>query len=81
MAANIVVPAASTGPRTAHHVMAQHAAFPEALRTGRAGVRRFWAHIEALRYSGEIVEDVHVRPNRHRTVQLLAPVPKTSTKF
>lgn len=60
----IVVPAATTGRRTAHHVLAASPAFPESLRS-RDAVRRFWRHVEFLRHMGMITEGSHRRENRH----------------
>lgn len=65
----IIVPAATTGRRTAFHVLSASAPFPESLR-GRASVRRFWRHIEALRHMGLIVESSYRRENRHLIAQL-----------
>ncbi|MFZ3321355.1 MAG: AAA family ATPase [Usitatibacter sp.] len=72
MAQGVVIPSARSGPRSAYIVMSEHPAFPEALKTGKAGGKRFWAHIEALRHSGDVFDGVHVKPNRHRIEQLLA---------
>lgn len=70
-AASVIVPAATTGPRTAHHVLKANPAFPIALQS-KADTRRFWRHIEALRHSLELIEETHVRGDRRR-VQILVP--------
>ena len=65
----IIVPAATTGRRTAFHVLSACKEFPDSLR-GRQSVRRFWRHIEALRHMGCINETSYRRTNRHVIVQL-----------
>ena len=65
----IVVPAATTGRRTAFHVLAASPAFPESLR-GRDSVRRFWRHVELLRHMRWITETPYRRANRHVIAQL-----------
>lgn len=42
----VVVPAAMTGPRTAHHVLCMRPEFPKSLRSGKPAIRRFWQQIE-----------------------------------
>lgn len=69
-AASVIVPAATTGQRTAHHVLKGRAEFPATLQT-KADARRFWRHIEALRHNKEIVEETHIRGDRKRIQQLL----------
>ena len=66
----IIVPAATTGRRTAFHVLSASQAFPDSLR-GRQSVRRFWRHIEALRHMGLIAEASYRRANRHVIAQLV----------
>jgi RecA-family ATPase len=58
------VPSATTGQRTALHVLAACRAFPIALRN-RSGKRRFWRHIESLRRSGVLIDSVIHRAGRH----------------
>lgn len=69
-AASIIVPAATTGQRTAHHVLKGRPEFPATLHA-KADARRFWRHIEALRHNKEIVEETHIRGDRKRIQQLL----------
>lgn len=59
------VPAATTGRRTAYHVLAARSEFPDSLRNGKASVRRFWRHIEELRAMGLIREGNIRRGDRH----------------
>jgi hypothetical protein len=66
----IIVPAATTGRRTAFHVLSACREFPSSLRS-RQSVRRFWRHIEALRHMGLITETSYRRANRHFIVQLV----------
>jgi RecA-family ATPase len=66
----IIVPAATTGRRTAFHVLSACREFPQSLR-GRQSVRRFWRHIESLRHMGLITEASYRRTNRHFIVQLV----------
>lgn len=65
----IVVPAATTGRRTAYHVLAASHAFPESLRS-RDAVRRFWRHIECLRHMSLITKTSYRRTKRHVIAQL-----------
>lgn len=63
---DIYVPAATTGRRTAFHVLAAQSAFAETMRSGKASVRRFWREIEHLR-SIRLIEDSSIqRANRHK---------------
>ncbi len=66
----IIVPAAMLGPRTAFHVLSLRPEFPETLRAGRAGIRRFRRQIEELRQSRTIAESEYRRTNRHLGAQL-----------
>jgi len=67
------IPAATTGQRTAWHVLSARPELPQAMRDGREGRRRFWAHIEHLR-AMRIVEEVGIprKSDRHfvRCLQL-----------
>jgi RecA-family ATPase len=60
------VPAATTGQRTAWHVLSARPELPQTLRDGRDGRRRFWAHIEALR-AMRIIEEASIprKTDRH----------------
>lgn len=62
-------PAATTGPRTAWHVLSARKGVPDTLRD-RAGKRRFWRHIEALRSMREIREGSIRRKDRKSTATL-----------
>ncbi len=66
----IIVPAATTGRRTAFHVLSACREFPSSLRS-RQSVRRFWRHIEALRHLGWVIETSYRRANRHFIAQLV----------
>ena len=68
--AAIVVPAATTGRRTAYHVLTAQAACPDSLRSGKPAVRRFWREIEALRAMGHVRDDSIRRADRHYTATL-----------
>lgn len=59
------IPAATTGQRTAWHVLSARPELPHTLRDGRTGRRKFWAHIESLRQMGIIREGCYRRKNRH----------------
>jgi RecA-family ATPase len=67
----IVVPAATTGRRTAHHVLSAGAEFPETLRAGKPAVRRFWRQVEALRAMGAVNVAEHRMPDRHYITQFV----------
>lgn len=69
-AAEIVVPAAMQGPRTALHVLMARPEFPETLRKGKASTRRFWRQIEEMRQIRYVRESEYRRANGHRGVQL-----------
>jgi hypothetical protein len=62
------VPAATTGRRTAYHVLEARSEFPASLRHE---VRRFWRRIEELRQMRYIEESSIRRANRHQTVTLV----------
>lgn len=65
------VPAATTGQRTAHHVLAATGKLDTKLQSGIAGRRRFWKRIEELRQSSAIRETSIRRSNRHATAVLV----------
>jgi len=67
----IVVPAATTGQRTAFHVLSQRPEFPDSLRTGAAGKRRFWRQIEAMRQMHWVEDASYRRANRHFGEQIV----------
>jgi AAA domain/Bifunctional DNA primase/polymerase, N-terminal/Primase C terminal 1 (PriCT-1) len=65
-AAGIDVPAATTGRRTAYHVLAAQPSFPASLSGDSAGARRqFWRLIEELRAIGTLREKSIRRSDRH----------------
>jgi len=64
------VPAAASGQRTAFHVLSARPEFPDSLRDGAAGRRRFWRHIEAMRQFGAIEVVGYRRANRHAAERL-----------
>lgn len=68
--ASITVPAATTGQRTAYHVLMAQTAFPDSLRSGKPSVRRFWREIEALRAMRYVRDDSIRRADRHYTATL-----------
>ena len=71
VAAAVTVPAAMTGPRTMHHVLAARPELPDSLRSGKPSKRRFWRQVEALRHM-HLVEDAPIRRgNRHVAVQII----------
>ena len=70
-AAGIVVPAATTGRRTALHVLAAQPAFPASLKGETASARRhFWAVLEQLRAMGTVRESSIRRADRHYVAAL-----------
>lgn len=69
-AASVLVPAATTGQRTAYHVLQGRQEFPETMKT-KADVRRFWRHIEALRHDQAVREETHIRGDRKKVQHLI----------
>lgn len=67
------IPAATTGQRTAWHVLSARPELHASLRDGRDGRRRFWAHIEALR-AMQIIEEVSIRRTDRHYVRVLTLV-------
>jgi RecA-family ATPase len=65
------VPAATSGPRTAYHVLSAQPDFPASLREGTINKRRFWRHIEELRVMGLIMESSITLPDRHKRVTIV----------
>ncbi|MFO1205495.1 MAG: AAA family ATPase [Burkholderiales bacterium] len=59
------VPAASTGNRTAYHVLKASDHFPEALKKEPEGRKRFWKHMEALQQSADVTRSGQRTPGRH----------------
>lgn len=70
--AGIHVPAATTGRRTAFHVLSAQGGFPDSLRGGKPAVRRFWRHVEALRAMKHVNESSIRRGDGHSVVTLEA---------
>ena len=68
--ANVAVPAATTGRRTAFHVLSAQPPFPDSLRIGKPSVRRFWRHLEELRAINQVNESHIRRADRHYVVTL-----------
>ena len=66
----IIVPAAQTGQRTAYNTLSLRPEFPDSMRAGKAGRRRFWRQIEALRQMHAIEECSYRRANRHVAAQI-----------
>jgi RecA-family ATPase len=66
------VPVATSGQRTTYHVLSAHPDFPQTLKSG--GRRRFFAHLEQLRQTGELREEERRQRGRH-PVRVLIPVP------
>lgn len=71
IAAGDYIPAATTGQRTAFHVLSARPEFPDSIPRNSAGRRHFWRQIEALRQMGEVTEDAIRRTNRHSTAVLV----------
>lgn len=69
--ANITVPAATQGRRTAYHVLRAQSAFPRRLRDDKPATRRrFWELIEGLRAENALREE-SIRANSHRVAVLV----------
>jgi hypothetical protein len=74
------VPAATTGNRTAYHVLSVRPEFDaDRMPATAAGRKRFWRQIEALRSMGEIRESSIRRKSRHSTAVLLLADAQTAT--
>lgn len=70
--ADVPVPAAMQGPRTAYLVLSQRPEFPDSLRgAGRAKTLRFRRHMEALRQLRQVAESSIRRSNRHLVATLM----------
>jgi len=66
------IPAATTGQRTALHVLASYPDFPFSSDAGRPEKRRFWDHIEKLRGMRLVAEDYITRADYHKVRVLVA---------
>lgn len=67
----ISVPAATTGPRTAYHVLSVQKNFPDSLRKKKQDSKRFRRLIEEMRAMGIVREDsIRRASDRHYTVCL-----------
>jgi hypothetical protein len=64
------VPAATMGRRTAFHVLSVCAEFPDSLRSGRPGIRRFWHQVEILRANAAI-KSVELKRNNRKIIDTL----------
>lgn len=60
------VPAATSGQRTAYHVLSVQPNFPKSLLAGNASRKRFWRHVEVLRAMGLVEESCITRSDRHK---------------
>jgi hypothetical protein len=70
-AAEIIVPSAMQGPRTAYFVLSQRPEFPDSLKGGgRQKSTRFRRQVEQLRQLRLIEERQYHRKDRHIAVQL-----------
>ena len=67
--ADIAVPAATTGRRTAFHVLAAQPDFADSMR-GKVSARRFWREMEHLRAINHVCEASIRRADRHVVVTL-----------
>ncbi len=65
------VPAATTGRRTAFHVLSVRPGFPGSITSDKSGRRRFWRLVEQLRSMRLIEESSIRRRNRHATAILV----------
>jgi RecA-family ATPase len=71
-AAGVTVPSASTGQRTAYHVLAARPELAEALRRdSREARRRVWRGLERLRAEGHVRETYARGSHRHRIAVLV----------
>lgn len=69
--AGISVPAATTGRRTAFHVLSVQPNFADSMRSGGAATRRFWREMERLRSMGMVADSVIRRDDRHKTAVIV----------
>jgi RecA-family ATPase len=69
-AAGITVPAATTGRRTAYHVITAQSVCLDSMRSGKPSVRRFWRQIEEMRAMGHIRDSSIRRTDRHYVATL-----------
>ncbi len=73
-AATVNVPSASTGSRTAYHVLSAQPAFPDSLKSG-SGKARFRRILEELRGMSKIREENIRRNDRHFATFLVLQLP------
>ena len=66
------VPAATSGQRTAYHVLSAQPNLPESLLAGNAARKRFWKHVEVLRAMGLVEETSITRSDRHKMRVIVA---------
>ncbi len=76
-AKGITVPAASTGQRTAFHVLSAADVFPDALRGDK---RRFWRRVEGLRQLGQVAEREHRRASDRHPIRVLVATAAGNTR-
>lgn len=62
---SIAVPAATTGQRTAFHVLSAQKNWPQNVGRGRSQTRQFWRQIEEMRASALIADNEIRRKDRH----------------
>lgn len=67
------VPAATSGQRTAYHVLSALPNFPDSLRNGNASRKRFWRLVEQLRAIGHIEEGSITRESDRKKIRTLNP--------
>jgi RecA-family ATPase len=68
--AGIDVPAATTGPRTAFHVLSSQPIFPETLKDSKPCRARFWRHVEKLRAARCLEERSMTSKFRNKTAAI-----------
>ncbi|MBC8017063.1 MAG: AAA family ATPase [Verrucomicrobia bacterium] len=66
------IPAASSGQRTAFHVLVAQPKFPFTATAGNAERKCFWRHIETLRAMGMVTDGFITREDRHKVRLLVA---------
>jgi RecA-family ATPase len=69
--ADVTVPAALSGQRTAFSVLSVRRELPVSVKQGRKGRERFKERLEQLRQSGLICEQPYTRQDRHKGLNLV----------
>ena len=75
VAADLIIPAARSGPRTAWHALAELPELPEVLRAKRPGKHRVDQALTGLLRSGAIVQEVFKTANRKEGTRLTLAQP------